>query len=128
MTPTISGSNCSIKSNGSGPGHSSHKFKRQECQPRGEAKMEYFRTSTISQRLDRSFDTLLEILGSEMTAILVVRYEKITGRRSIDIPVSVKEMVYGGKEAGVGISENIVDRDNEIISPSEEALGSGKDT
>ncbi|MBW0584538.1 hypothetical protein O181_124253, partial [Austropuccinia psidii MF-1] len=38
-----------IQSNGSGPGHSSHKYKRQEYQPRGEAQMEDARTSTSSK-------------------------------------------------------------------------------
>ncbi|MBW0545461.1 hypothetical protein O181_085176 [Austropuccinia psidii MF-1] len=50
MTPTRSGSNYSIQSNGSGPGHSSHKSKRQEFQPRGAAQMEHAITSTSSQR------------------------------------------------------------------------------
>ncbi|MBW0574617.1 hypothetical protein O181_114332 [Austropuccinia psidii MF-1] len=53
MTPTRSGSNYSIQSNGSGPGNCSHKSKRQECQPRGEAQMEDARASTSSQRKDR---------------------------------------------------------------------------
>ncbi|MBW0553088.1 hypothetical protein O181_092803 [Austropuccinia psidii MF-1] len=50
MNPTRSESNYSIQSNGSGPGNSSHKSKRQEFQPRGEAQMEDARTSTSSQR------------------------------------------------------------------------------
>ncbi|MBW0569855.1 hypothetical protein O181_109570 [Austropuccinia psidii MF-1] len=60
MTPTRSGSNFSIQSYGTGPGHSSHKSKIQECQPRGEAQMEVSINSTGSQRLARTFDTLLE--------------------------------------------------------------------
>ncbi|MBW0470731.1 hypothetical protein O181_010446 [Austropuccinia psidii MF-1] len=60
MTPTRSGSNYSIQSNGSGPGHSNHNSKRQEFQPRGEAQMEDSRTSTSSQRLSSTFDTLIE--------------------------------------------------------------------
>ncbi|MBW0475736.1 hypothetical protein O181_015451 [Austropuccinia psidii MF-1] len=49
MTPTTSGRNYSIQSNGSGPGHSSQKSKRQECQPRGEEQMEDSRTSNSAQ-------------------------------------------------------------------------------
>ncbi|MBW0466494.1 hypothetical protein O181_006209 [Austropuccinia psidii MF-1] len=50
MTPIRSGHNYSIHSNGYGPGNSSHKSKRQECQPRGEAQMEDAKSSTSSQR------------------------------------------------------------------------------
>ncbi|MBW0574148.1 hypothetical protein O181_113863 [Austropuccinia psidii MF-1] len=39
MTPTRSGSNYSIQSNGSGPGYSSHKSKGQDCKSRGEAQI-----------------------------------------------------------------------------------------
>ncbi|MBW0525777.1 hypothetical protein O181_065492 [Austropuccinia psidii MF-1] len=75
MTPTRSGSNYSIQSNGSGPGHSSHKSKRQECQPRGEEQMEDARTSTSSQRLSRTFYTLIESPEADITAITVLRPE-----------------------------------------------------
>ncbi|MBW0566905.1 hypothetical protein O181_106620 [Austropuccinia psidii MF-1] len=71
MTPTRSGSNYSIQSNGSGPGHSSQKSKRQECQPRGEAQMGDARTSTNSQRLASTFDTLIESPEAYITAIPV---------------------------------------------------------
>ncbi|MBW0507352.1 hypothetical protein O181_047067 [Austropuccinia psidii MF-1] len=50
MTPTRSGSNYSIQSNGSVPGHFSHKAKGQECQPRGDKQMEDSRTSTSCKR------------------------------------------------------------------------------
>ncbi|MBW0511257.1 hypothetical protein O181_050972 [Austropuccinia psidii MF-1] len=43
-----------------------------------------------------------------------------------NIPVSVQELVYGGKAAGVGISAQRVDREIELLPSSEEALGSGK--
>ncbi|MBW0504912.1 hypothetical protein O181_044627 [Austropuccinia psidii MF-1] len=52
MTPTRSGSNYSIQSKGSGPGHSSQKSKRKEFQPIGNAQMEDARTSTSSQRIE----------------------------------------------------------------------------
>ncbi|MBW0497855.1 hypothetical protein O181_037570 [Austropuccinia psidii MF-1] len=94
MTPTSSGSNYSIQSNGSGPGHLSHNSKRQECLPRGGAQMEDARTSTSSQR---------------------------------DIPVSVQEVVYGSKAAGLGTSAKSLDRHNQLLSSSEEAHGPRKD-
>ncbi|MBW0517604.1 hypothetical protein O181_057319 [Austropuccinia psidii MF-1] len=104
MTPTRSGSNYSIQSNGSGPGNSSHKSKRQECKSRGEAQMEDARTSTSSQRPE-SFPT-----GS-----------------SRDIPVSVQKLVYGSKTAQVGTSPKSLDRHHELISSSEEVHGARKD-
>ncbi|MBW0586186.1 hypothetical protein O181_125901 [Austropuccinia psidii MF-1] len=73
MTPTRSGSKYSIQSNGSGPGYSSHKSKRQECQPREEAQMEDARPSTSSQRLESTFDNIIGSPGAEITAITVVR-------------------------------------------------------
>ncbi|MBW0477241.1 hypothetical protein O181_016956 [Austropuccinia psidii MF-1] len=39
-----------------------------------------------------------------------------------DIPVSVKELFYGRKAAGVGTSSKPLDRENELISSSEEVL------
>ncbi|MBW0587425.1 hypothetical protein O181_127140, partial [Austropuccinia psidii MF-1] len=57
MTPTRSGSNYSIQSNGSGTGNSSHKSKRQECQPRGEAQMEE-RVGTSPKSLDRHHELI----------------------------------------------------------------------
>ncbi|MBW0576755.1 hypothetical protein O181_116470 [Austropuccinia psidii MF-1] len=97
MALTRSGSNYSIQSNGFGLGHSSHNYKRQECQPRGEAQMEDARTSTSSQRKNR------------------------------DIPVSIQELVYGSKEAGVETSAKSLDRHNELLSLSEEAHRPKKD-
>ncbi|MBW0491321.1 hypothetical protein O181_031036 [Austropuccinia psidii MF-1] len=63
MTPTRIGSNYPIKSTGSGPG--------QDCQPRGEAQMEDARTSTSSQRLASTFETLIESAEAYITAIPV---------------------------------------------------------
>ncbi|MBW0541059.1 hypothetical protein O181_080774 [Austropuccinia psidii MF-1] len=86
MTPTRSGSNYSIQSNGSGPGHSSNKSKRQECPPIGEAQMEDSRTSTSSQRPE----------------------SLLTGNNR-DIPVSAQELVYGSKTERVGTSPKSLD-------------------
>ncbi|MBW0529929.1 hypothetical protein O181_069644 [Austropuccinia psidii MF-1] len=44
-----------------------------------------------------------------------------------DIPVSVKELVYGSKAAGVGTSAKSLDRHNELLSSSEEVHGPRKD-
>ncbi|MBW0541654.1 hypothetical protein O181_081369 [Austropuccinia psidii MF-1] len=109
MTPTRSGSHYSIQSNGSGPGNSSHKSKRQEFQPRGEAQMEDSRTSTSSQRLARTFDTLIESPEADITAISI-RPESLSTGNNRDIPVSVQELVYGIKTARVGTSPKSLDR------------------
>ncbi|MBW0575943.1 hypothetical protein O181_115658 [Austropuccinia psidii MF-1] len=109
MSPTKSESNYSIKSNGSGTGHSSHKSKRQECQPRGEVQMEDARTSTSSQMLAITFDTLLESPEAYITAIPVLISEIFSTGNSGNIPVSV-QFLYGGKAAGVGTSYQLVDR------------------
>ncbi|MBW0563048.1 hypothetical protein O181_102763 [Austropuccinia psidii MF-1] len=101
MTPTRSGSNYSIQSNGSGPGNSSHKSKRQESQPRGEAQMEDFRTSTSYKRLARTFGILIESPEAEINSISVVRLESLSTGNNRDIPVSVQELAYGIKTARV---------------------------
>ncbi|MBW0544082.1 hypothetical protein O181_083797 [Austropuccinia psidii MF-1] len=106
MTLSRSGRNYSIQSNGSGPGHSSQKSKRQEFQPSGEAKMGDARTSISSQRLASTFEALIESPEADITAIPVVRPESFPTGSNRDIPVSVKELVYGGKVAGVGTSAN----------------------
>ncbi|MBW0577528.1 hypothetical protein O181_117243 [Austropuccinia psidii MF-1] len=98
MTPSRSRSNYSIQSNGSGPGNSSQKSKRQECQPRGEAQMEDARISTSSQRLVSAFDTLIESPEAEITAIPIFRPESLAAGSNRDIPVSVQELVYSGKQ------------------------------
>ncbi|MBW0565331.1 hypothetical protein O181_105046 [Austropuccinia psidii MF-1] len=119
MTPTRSGRNYSIQSNGFEPRHSSQKSKRQECQPRGEAQMEDVRTSNSSQRLAKTFETLIDIPEAEITAIPVVRHESSPTGSNRDIPVSLQEQVYGGKAEGVGTSSKFLDRDNELLSSSE---------
>ncbi|MBW0582616.1 hypothetical protein O181_122331 [Austropuccinia psidii MF-1] len=126
MTPTRSGSSYLMQSNGSGPGNSSHKSKRQERQPRGEAQMEDARTSTSSQRLASTFDTLIESPEADITAI-AVRPESLPTGSSRDIPVSIQKLVYGSKTARVGASPKSLDRNHELISSSEEAHGARKD-
>ncbi|MBW0579781.1 hypothetical protein O181_119496 [Austropuccinia psidii MF-1] len=127
MTPTRSGSNYSIQSNGSGPGHSSQKSKRQECQSRGEAQMEYARTSTSFHRLASTYEALIESPEAKITVIPVARNESFPTGSNRDIPVSVQALVYGGKAAGVGTSSKSLDRHNELLSSSEKVHGPIKD-
>ncbi|MBW0513888.1 hypothetical protein O181_053603 [Austropuccinia psidii MF-1] len=89
--------------------------------------MEYSRAFNSSQTLAISFFTLLEIPEVEITAIPVVRSEQSPGRSRRNIPVSLQELLYVGKAAGVRTSAKPVDRDNEIISSSEEVLVLRKD-
>ncbi|MBW0494795.1 hypothetical protein O181_034510 [Austropuccinia psidii MF-1] len=112
MTSNRSGSNYSIQSNGSGPGHSSHKSKRQEFQPIGESQMENSRASTSSQRLSRIFNPLIDSKEADITAINVVRCKQLSAGSSGNIPVSIQELGYGSKEAGVGTSSKLVDMNN----------------
>ncbi|MBW0497685.1 hypothetical protein O181_037400 [Austropuccinia psidii MF-1] len=126
MTPTRSGSNYSIQSNGSGPGNSSHKSKRKEYHSRVEAQMEYSRTSTSSQRLAITFDTLIESPEADITAITFVRPKPFPTGNNRDIPVSVQELVYGSKETGVGTSSKYLDRNNELLSSFQEVHGPRK--
>ncbi|MBW0590968.1 hypothetical protein O181_130683 [Austropuccinia psidii MF-1] len=127
MNNNRSGSNYFIQSNGSGPGNSSHKSKRQEFQPREEAQMEDARTSTSSQRLASTFDTYIESPEAEITAIAVVRPESLSTGNNRDIPVSVKELVYGRKTERVRTSPKSLDRNHELISSSEVVHGARKD-
>ncbi|MBW0574737.1 hypothetical protein O181_114452, partial [Austropuccinia psidii MF-1] len=144
MTPIRSGSYYSIQSHGSGPGHSSHKSKRQECQPRGEAQMEDSRTYTSSQRLASTFDTLIESPEADITAI-AVRPESIPTGSSRDIPVhheliSSSEEVHGARKDR-GTSEELdthvlqrtsptdksfVEKTKHVIRGSEEEVGPGQ--
>ncbi|MBW0508604.1 hypothetical protein O181_048319 [Austropuccinia psidii MF-1] len=114
MIPTRSGRKYSIQLNGSGAGHSSKKSKRQECQPREEAQMEGSRTSTCSQRLARTFDTLIQSPDADITSIPVFRPELFPAGSNRNLPVSVQELVYGSQEAGAGTSSKSLDRHNEI--------------
>ncbi|MBW0500901.1 hypothetical protein O181_040616 [Austropuccinia psidii MF-1] len=85
--------------------------------------MEDARAYTSSQRLVRTFDTPIESPESDITAIPVVRTEPSPTGRNRDMPVSVQELVYGGKAAGVGTSAKSLDRHNELLSSSEEVMG-----
>ncbi|MBW0592453.1 hypothetical protein O181_132168 [Austropuccinia psidii MF-1] len=120
MTPTRSGSNYSIQSKGTRQGHSSHKYKRLECQLRGEAQMEDSRISTNSQRLASSFEALIESPESDINAITVVRPEPVPTGNNRDRPVSVQELVYGSKTKGVGTSAKSLERHKELLSSSKE--------
>ncbi|MBW0591084.1 hypothetical protein O181_130799 [Austropuccinia psidii MF-1] len=125
MTPTRSASNSSIKSHGSGPGNSSHKSKRQECKPRGGGQMEDSRTSTSSQRLARTFDTLIEHLEADINAI-AVRPESLPTGRSRDIPVhheliSSSEEVHGVRKDR-GPSEGLDTHVLQRTSPTDQSL------
>ncbi|MBW0548221.1 hypothetical protein O181_087936 [Austropuccinia psidii MF-1] len=106
ITHTRSGSNDSIQENGSGPGNSTHNFKRKEFHPKREAEIEDARNSPVPKDYPALF-------------------EKLPSKRGRDIPVSVQVLVSGGKEAGVGTS-HIVDVENELLSLSEESLGKKK--
>ncbi|MBW0490705.1 hypothetical protein O181_030420, partial [Austropuccinia psidii MF-1] len=97
-------------------GHSSHQSKGQECQPRGEARMEDARASTSSKRLASTFETLLESPEYYITGIPSVRHELFPTGNSGDIPVSVQELAYGSKEAVVGTSAKSLNRENELLS------------
>ncbi|MBW0588247.1 hypothetical protein O181_127962 [Austropuccinia psidii MF-1] len=94
---------------------------------RGEAQMEDSITSTSSQRLASTFDTLIEIPEADITAISVVTPESLSTGNNRDIPVSVQEVVYGSKTGRAGTSPKSLDRHHELISSSEEVHGARKD-
>ncbi|MBW0583347.1 hypothetical protein O181_123062 [Austropuccinia psidii MF-1] len=102
--------------------------KRQEFLSRGEAQMEDARTPTSLKRLASTFENLLESPEADKTAITVVKDESFPTGNSGDITVSAQELVYGGKEAGVGTSPKPLDRSHELLSSSKEALGPRKNT
>ncbi|MBW0498686.1 hypothetical protein O181_038401 [Austropuccinia psidii MF-1] len=83
-------------------------------------------TSTSSQRLVSTFDNLIKSPEADITAIPVFRPKSFPAGNNINILVSIQELVYGGKEAGVGTSSKSLDRHNELISSSEEAHGPRK--
>ncbi|MBW0572470.1 hypothetical protein O181_112185 [Austropuccinia psidii MF-1] len=89
--------------------------------------MEDSRTSTSSQRLASTFDNLIESPEADITAIPVVRPESFPTGNNINIPVSIQELVYGGKAAGVGTYAKSLDRHNELISSSEKVHRPRKD-
>ncbi|MBW0574403.1 hypothetical protein O181_114118 [Austropuccinia psidii MF-1] len=81
----------------------------------------------VSKRLASTFDTLIESPEANITAIPVVIPESFPADSNRDIPALVQELVYGGKVAGVGTSARSLDRNNELLSSSEEAHGPEKD-
>ncbi|MBW0549222.1 hypothetical protein O181_088937 [Austropuccinia psidii MF-1] len=89
--------------------------------------MEDARTSTSSQRLSSTFDTLIESLEAEITAIAIFRPESLSTGKNSDIPVSVQELVYGSKTTRVGTSPKLLDSHHELISSSEEVHRARKD-
>ncbi|MBW0515376.1 hypothetical protein O181_055091 [Austropuccinia psidii MF-1] len=89
--------------------------------------MEDARNSTGSQRLASTFDTLIESPEADINAIPVVRPISFSKGRNRDIPVSVQKLVYGAKAAVVVTSSKSLDRNNELISSSEEAHWPRKD-
>ncbi|MBW0464898.1 hypothetical protein O181_004613 [Austropuccinia psidii MF-1] len=117
MTPTRSWSSYFIQSNGAGPGHHIINPKDKNA-----------RTSTSSQKLAGAFSTLIESPEAEITFFPAVRSKQLPGSSSGDIPVSVQELVYGGKAEGVGSASQLVDRNSELFFQSKEILGFKKDT
>ncbi|MBW0494057.1 hypothetical protein O181_033772 [Austropuccinia psidii MF-1] len=74
------------------------------------------RASTSAQRLARTFYTLIVSPEADITATPIVRSEPFLTGNNRDIPVSVQELVYGSKAAGVGTSTKSLDRKKELIS------------
>ncbi|MBW0523490.1 hypothetical protein O181_063205 [Austropuccinia psidii MF-1] len=89
--------------------------------------MEDARTSTSSQRLASTFDTLIQSPEAEITAIAVFRPESISPGSNRNITVSVQELVHGSKTERVGTSPKSLDRHHELISSSEEVHRARKD-
>ncbi|MBW0517437.1 hypothetical protein O181_057152 [Austropuccinia psidii MF-1] len=85
--------------------------------------MEDTRTSTSSQRLASTVDTLIGSPEAEITALAVFRPESLSTGNNRDIPVPIQELVYGGKAARVVASLKSLDRHHELISSSEEVHG-----
>ncbi|MBW0497302.1 hypothetical protein O181_037017 [Austropuccinia psidii MF-1] len=88
--------------------------------------MEDVRTSTSSQRLASTFETLIGIPEDDITAIAVRPGSLSTGNNR-HIPLSVQELVYGSKTARLGTSPKSLDSHHELISSSEEIHGARKD-
>ncbi|MBW0556762.1 hypothetical protein O181_096477 [Austropuccinia psidii MF-1] len=88
--------------------------------------MEDATTSTSSQRLASTFDTLIENPEADITAV-AVRPKSLPIGSSRDIPVSVQKLVYGSKTAQVGTSPKSLDRHHELISSSEKVHAARKD-
>ncbi|MBW0461230.1 hypothetical protein O181_000945 [Austropuccinia psidii MF-1] len=89
--------------------------------------MEDDRISTCSQWLSRTFYSLIESPEADIATIPIVRPKPFPTGNNRDIPVSVQELVYGSKEAGVGTSSKSLDRQNELLPSSEEVHQPQKD-
>ncbi|MBW0531727.1 hypothetical protein O181_071442 [Austropuccinia psidii MF-1] len=89
--------------------------------------MEDARTSTSSQSLAGTFDTLIESPEADINAIVFVRPESLQTGNNRDIPVSVQELVYRSKTARVETSTKSLDTHQELISSSEEIHGARED-
>ncbi|MBW0469306.1 hypothetical protein O181_009021 [Austropuccinia psidii MF-1] len=89
--------------------------------------MEDARTFTSSQRLASTFDTCLDSREADITAIPVNKSEIFPTGNSGNIPVSLQELVYGGKIERIGASSKRLDRDNEHLYSIEQSLWRRKD-
>ncbi|MBW0479047.1 hypothetical protein O181_018762 [Austropuccinia psidii MF-1] len=85
------------------------------------------RNSTSYQRLASIFSPLIETPEADITAIAVFTPESLSTGSNRDIPVSVQELVYGGKAERVGTSPKSLDRHHELISSSKEVHGARQD-
>ncbi|MBW0577031.1 hypothetical protein O181_116746 [Austropuccinia psidii MF-1] len=65
-------------------------------------------------------------MGDARTSTISQRPEPFPTGNNRNIPVSVHELLYGGKAAGVGTSSKSLDRHNELMSSSEEVHGHRK--
>ncbi|MBW0480629.1 hypothetical protein O181_020344 [Austropuccinia psidii MF-1] len=99
--------------------------------------MQDSRTSNSSPSLASLFQTVIESPEAEITAITVVRPEPFPTGNNRNIPVSIQELIYGGKAAGVGTSAKSLDRKiptdksycekpKHVIRAPEEEVGSRK--
>ncbi|MBW0521945.1 hypothetical protein O181_061660 [Austropuccinia psidii MF-1] len=88
------------------------KFKNSKDQ---NASPKNWRSSTSSQSLVSTFDTLLDSPEAEVTAISYVRSDHLSGSGSRDIPVPGQELVCGRKAAGVKTSFHILDSNDELL-------------
>ncbi|MBW0540100.1 hypothetical protein O181_079815 [Austropuccinia psidii MF-1] len=89
--------------------------------------MEASRTSSSSQRLASTFETIIESPEADINTIPIVRSEQLITSSSRDIPVSVQELFHVGKAAGVGTSSQLLDRENELLPSIKDVFGPQKD-
>ncbi|MBW0511455.1 hypothetical protein O181_051170 [Austropuccinia psidii MF-1] len=68
--------------------------------------MEDARTSTSSQRLASTFETLIESTEAEITSISVVRPESLSTGNNRDIPIAVQELLISSSEEAHGARKN----------------------